>query len=280
MSDKHPIEATLDIFLEQVRELERQMAEKKRTVNELCQVLGRPPLFEAVGAAAGFSTRADEYYGRPASEVIKAILEKRQQASLGAASVAEIYDAMIAGGYVFQTANELYAKRGIYSILSSDPTFHRLPNGRIGLASWYPAVKAKAAQEERKTKKPRLKRSGKRGTRKPRKSPVANKQVHQEGELSGIKRQPDVSRPQSESTTFARGELLKKVEGIVLSLSPKFNTVDVVERLNAKTGEKVHHGSVRVALSRLEKKGVVQKVSKGGSGKTPSVYKVVEAGAL
>src|SRR4051812_4968090 len=126
MPATNPVEETLNIILEQLHELERQSAVKKRTVNDLCRVLGRPLVYEDVEAAAGFSTRPDEYYGRTAPEVIRSILEKRKQANLGAATINEIYNAMNEGGYHFQTANDLHAKRGIYSVLS-DSVFHKLP---------------------------------------------------------------------------------------------------------------------------------------------------------
>src|SRR5690242_17751355 len=113
MPDRNPVEETLNIVLQQLRELERQVTAKKRTVNDLCRVLGRPVMFEDTEATAGFSTRPDEYYGRLAPEVIRSILEKRKQANLGAATISEIHAAMIEGGYHFQTANDLYAKRGI-----------------------------------------------------------------------------------------------------------------------------------------------------------------------
>src|SRR5437016_5969573 len=147
MPETNPVAQTLEIVLKQLQDLDRQATEKKRTANDLCRILERPALFADIETvASGVSTRPDEYYGRPAIDVIRSILEKRHQANLGAASVNEIYDAMIAGGYAFQTANDAHAKRGIYSVVG-DSQFHRLPGGRVGLAAWYPAIRPKAPPE-------------------------------------------------------------------------------------------------------------------------------------
>jgi hypothetical protein len=132
---------TLEMLMGQLQELERQVSEKKRTVNDLHRLLGQPIVFQDVDTVSvSLSTLPDEYYGRPMPEVIRTILEKRKRANLGAATAGEIQEAMNAGGYEFQTANPLHAKRGIYSVLGGDE-FHRLPDGRYGLRSWYPAVK-------------------------------------------------------------------------------------------------------------------------------------------
>jgi hypothetical protein len=141
----------------QIQNLEQQVADKKRTANDLCRLLDVAPMFHDVDSATtGASTRPDEFYGRPMPDVIRAILEKRKRANQGAATVAEIYDAMEKGGFNFQATKPEYAKRGIYGILGGDETFHKLPGGEYGLLEWYPA--AKPRREEGASKpKPRLK---------------------------------------------------------------------------------------------------------------------------
>jgi hypothetical protein len=86
--------------------------------------------------------RSDEFYGQPLSTVVRTILEKRRAANLGAASVAEIYDAMEQGGFSFGSSNSENAKRNLrISLTKNSAIFHRLPNNRYGLLEWYPNVR-------------------------------------------------------------------------------------------------------------------------------------------
>src|SRR5262249_11168599 len=135
---------TIAALQAQITEEERRLNDRKRAVNILCDSSGVPRLYPddqmQSGVTAGI--RSDEFYGRPLATVVREILQKRRAASLGAASVPEIFDAMVAGGYEFNTKNEENSKRGLYiSLGKNTTTFHRLPNGRYGLLEWYPAVK-------------------------------------------------------------------------------------------------------------------------------------------
>lgn len=141
MSADHVLK-TIEMIQGEIGELDRQLTDRKRMVNELCRFAGRPALYAdaALASAAGSSkTRPDEYYGKPLATVIRLVLEKRQAGNLGAATVNEIYDEMVAGGYHFQAKSEENAKRGLYTSLGkSTHTFHKLPNGTYGLKEWYP----------------------------------------------------------------------------------------------------------------------------------------------
>jgi hypothetical protein len=147
------VKKTLDLILEQAQDLQRQLIEKQRMANELCRILQTPSVFQNIEASSSsFIVRPDEYYGKPIADVIRSILEKRKSANLGAATVAEIHDAMLAGGYEFQTENPAYARRGLYSVLAANEEFHRLPNGRYGLKQWYPTARAAGEQNGGKQK--------------------------------------------------------------------------------------------------------------------------------
>jgi hypothetical protein len=258
MPAQNPVQETLDIILGQLAEIERQAADKKRTANDLCRVLQQPPMFADADAASSATTRADEYYGRQAPDVIRSILEKRKRSNLGAATVPEIYAAMIAGGYQFQTENQRHAQRGVHSILAADPMFHKLPGGGIGLASWYPAVKTKTAKDEAKPKK----RRGK--GRKTKKVPAITRAPTERSNhapTNGVER-------------FSRGGLLKKVTKLVEDLPEKFSTVEVVKKLEQETDAKVKRPSVKAALDRLAENGVLEVVAQGGPQK-PATYRRV-----
>ena len=187
---------------------------------------------------SGFRLRSDEYYGRPAVDVIRTILEKRKRANLGAATVSEIYNAMVAGGYQFQTDNDTYAKRGIYSIIARESVFHQIPGGGVGLASWYPAAKPKTPEDEVEPKnklKSRLKATPNSRTSKlkSRLTPtVPQKPLTDELEA--------VSGGNETTAEFGKGDLLKMVTEIVQSLPQTFSTADVVVRLEKKMNSDAH----------------------------------------
>jgi len=144
MSNEHVLK-TIEMVRGQIEKLDQEMIEKKRMVNDLCKLAGMSPIYADTSVTAQNGTigfRSDEFYGKPLASVVRSILEKRAAAGMGAASVSEIYDAMVKGGYKFTAKSEDNAKRGLYiSLAKNTSTFHKLPNGNYGLLSWYPAVK-------------------------------------------------------------------------------------------------------------------------------------------
>ena len=143
------VQKTLDMVLNDLRELQKQTANKMKTANSLCGLLDQPPMFQDVELSDSVLTiQPDEFYGKQMTEVVHTLLEKRKRTNLGVATVAEIYDGMIQGGFHFQTKNPVYAKRGIYGTLSREAgSFHKLPDGRYGLPEWYPAARSQTNGE-------------------------------------------------------------------------------------------------------------------------------------
>jgi hypothetical protein len=129
-----------------LQSLEDESADTKRTINSLCKRMGTPPLYANVDSKSAITTgpiRADQYYGKALATVAREILESRQAMNLGPASVAEIYDRMVEGGFVFDTNNVDNAKRVLrISLAKNTAMFHKLPGGTYGLLEWYPAVKS------------------------------------------------------------------------------------------------------------------------------------------
>ncbi|MEM9352555.1 MAG: hypothetical protein AAGA92_06045 [Planctomycetota bacterium] len=136
------IARTIDDIQQQISELESELTYKKRIVNDLCGLASRPAIYsdaDLVSKSSQVSTRPDEYYGKPLATVVGTVLEKRQAANLGAATVNEIYEEMKSGGFHFVAKNDENAKRGLYQSLGKNTTrFHKLPNGTYGLREWYP----------------------------------------------------------------------------------------------------------------------------------------------
>jgi hypothetical protein len=129
----------------EIAEIEATLRSKKETVNTLCIVLGRSPLYAVTTsqqAAIPNKIRPDQFYGQPLASAVRLILEMRQAANMGAASVAEIFDVLKSGGYLFDTKNEEIARKSLRNSLAKNTAlFHKLPNGRFGMRSWYPKVK-------------------------------------------------------------------------------------------------------------------------------------------
>jgi hypothetical protein len=124
---------------------------KKETVNTLCSILGQAPAYalEEQKASLPTSIRSDQFYGQPLASAVRTILEMRKQRGLGAAQNGEIYDALKAGGYEFDTKSEDIARKSLRNSLAKNTAlFHKLPNGQFGLLSWYPNVKKPKASSQ------------------------------------------------------------------------------------------------------------------------------------
>lgn len=142
-ADHDAVRHTIAMAQGKLADLEGQVKATKRMVNELCGWIGQPPIYEISDADKHTTViRSDEFYGQPLAKVVRSILEKRRAANLGAAAISEIYDAMVHGGYAFETEVPTNAKRNLrISLTKNSSTFHRLPNGKVGLLEWYPSAR-------------------------------------------------------------------------------------------------------------------------------------------
>jgi predicted deacylase len=144
------IEKTIEELKSKVIEKEKELNEAKKMANTLCQMFGKPPLYEISDQPTTVLTghlHGDEYYGRPLATVITTILEARKIRGTGPASVKEVYDQMTAGGYQFETKDDNNAMRGMRISMAKNPKFHKLPSGKWGLTEWYPNVKVDKEKE-------------------------------------------------------------------------------------------------------------------------------------
>jgi hypothetical protein len=135
----------IDELVAEITTEETATRKKKETVNTLCGVEGRPPAYVLTDAADSIPTkiRSDQFYGQPLASAVRTILEMRRAQDLGAATVNEIHEALTAGGYQFQTKSDDVARQSLRNSLSkNNTTFHKLPNSRFGMLSWYPNAKA------------------------------------------------------------------------------------------------------------------------------------------
>jgi hypothetical protein len=164
MHNEH-VTKTIELVQGQIHDLENELAQKKRTVNDLCALIGQPPVYADAtpGPSGMIKVRSDEFYGKRLATVVRSILERRASANLGAASLDDIFDTMQRGGFAFASSSDANSKRALaISLVKNTVTFIRLPNGDFGLVEWYPDVP-----------KPRAANGGDKDTDKPDDKPAA-----------------------------------------------------------------------------------------------------------
>jgi hypothetical protein len=144
-----------------IEALERRLADLERKGNALVEVINdlraddglppRAPFGGGAGTSPGSGStavaalsqiRPDTFYGKKMQTAIREYLEMRKAHGLGPAKPREIYDAITAGGFQFDTKDESVALVGLRALLRKRTAFfHKLPNGTYGLTSWYPDAK-------------------------------------------------------------------------------------------------------------------------------------------
>jgi hypothetical protein len=173
-----PLDAYLAQLDRDVEELLAKAEQKKRLANQVCADSGRPPRYADTGevfvgssvTASLGSIRRDHFHGRKMATAIREYLQMRgasDRGGLGAASVNEIYAALIEGGFTFDTKNDLNAKRGLRdALMKNSVTFHRVGDA-YGLIEWYPKPPRtdKPVKKRRKGKKTADRKSSVRDTK-------------------------------------------------------------------------------------------------------------------
>jgi hypothetical protein len=141
------IKRTIADLQDELAKQESAVIETKKLINMLCGRAGIAPMYadaQLQPSGVALSIRSDQFYGQPLAGAIRTILEMRKSQGRGPATVNELYDALLEGGFKFDTKDEANAKRGLrISVTKNTQTFHRLPGptGRIGLLEWYPRAK-------------------------------------------------------------------------------------------------------------------------------------------
>jgi hypothetical protein len=159
-------DATEEFLAQLVRDIEELTAkadQKKQLVNQICADRAIAPRYADAGGAGGThamsfggTIRRDHFHGRKMATAIREYLEMRgasDRGGLGAATVNEIYAALVEGGFTFETKNDLNAKRGLRdALMKNSGAFHRVGDA-YGLVEWYP----KPPRPEKPSKKPKRK---------------------------------------------------------------------------------------------------------------------------
>jgi len=125
--------------------LQSQMEAVRKTkigINALYEAFELPPPYTDVDESKAATTISrGQFYGQPLATNVRTILEMRRAANAGPASIAEIHQALVQGGYAFEAKDAENAKAGLRQSLRKNPIFHRIPSGEWGLLAWYPNAK-------------------------------------------------------------------------------------------------------------------------------------------
>jgi hypothetical protein len=136
---------------EQIRPVTEQLTIKKKLINQLCAAAGGNPMYpdvegEQVPTVGLGPILTDQYFGRPTATVVKEILERRKQSGMGAILLNDLFEAMKAGGFEFDSKDPETARRGVSITLGKNPAFIKIPStGAWGLAEWYPNARRNKA---------------------------------------------------------------------------------------------------------------------------------------
>jgi hypothetical protein len=170
-----PYERAINDLVAKIADRMQPIIEDKRMVNKLCAIAGISPRFPDIESEASrpLSIRRDQFHAKPLATAVREYLEQRGpsgKGGLGAATVNEIFDALLNGGYKAETDDEENAKRGLrIALTKNSSTFYRVPGGAsggaYGLIEWYPNAKPqKPENDASKHKRGRpSKTKGKRG---------------------------------------------------------------------------------------------------------------------
>lgn len=160
MSLPQHAQLTLDDFKDRIAAHEREITAWKRSANMICAAYGVDPVYsdDDIDASNGNQVsrkpvfKADAFYGKPLATCIREVLEAGKSAGGdGPMDSADIYGALRAGGYVFDSKDDDAAMRGmLISIGKNTATFVRLPNDQISLAEWYAGPRKSKLTQRRK----------------------------------------------------------------------------------------------------------------------------------
>jgi hypothetical protein len=208
MNDETVVTGTIELVQGQIRDLERNLTEKKRMVNSLLGLIGQDPIYASVEPThTGTVLRSDEFYGKALTSVVRTILDRRNAAELGAASTDSIYDDMLRGGYQFDAKSDMTAKRSLaISLAKNSYLFHRLPNDDWGLVSWYPNIPTKTKVNGNKEEKeqPKEEQAEKDGLNEPYHNQFAEAEPQQPKDGAPEKKLKSARKLQDEAEQAAR----------------------------------------------------------------------------
>jgi hypothetical protein len=250
-----------------LQDIEKKAAETKRAINRLCELAGAPPMYALTDTDSSrpnvTTLRNDQFYGKVMNTAAREYLEMRKGANLGPATPREIYEALVTGGFKFDTKIESNAITGLRQILRKNSSiFHRLPHGAYGLLSWYPNAKAVKADDdedadtaEASARSPKAKAA----KPKPAKAKVDNKPARDSIQLGPFimdlmkdGKDWDVALLKQElgsKVSIPSGSLGRKVQGTLLSLASQKLIVNAGNRRWRSAGAEIKTATAHEAAA-------------------------------
>jgi hypothetical protein len=157
-------------FQPAIDELEKDLIEAERHVNTLVSAInvlraksGLPP--RSPNSVSGGDIRPgvsaptesgpivshikhDTFFGKRMGTAAREFLEMRKSQGQGPAKTREIFDALKAGGFQFNTRDDSIAVVSLRNTITKNSVmFQKLPNGTFGLRAWYPNAKQDKPQK-------------------------------------------------------------------------------------------------------------------------------------
>lgn len=137
----------------QIQSWEQDISDTKKMCNKLAHRAGLPLLYgdaELQPRASATNMRKDQFYGKSLTTAMREYLQMRAAGNAGPATVNEMFDALVQGGFDHGSANDDNAKRVMRITLTKNSSiFHRLPDDKhFGLTDWYPNIRVKKSKAE------------------------------------------------------------------------------------------------------------------------------------
>ncbi len=138
------LDAAITELQQQVRNLDSKARQIKQTINLLCEQNGTKPLYanlaedtEKTGDGDVGRILPDTFHGKPLAKAVRMYLAMRKKSNIGPATIEDIYDMLLEGGYDFEKEKAPAIQGLSISLGKSAHTFRHLPNGHYGLTVWY-----------------------------------------------------------------------------------------------------------------------------------------------
>lgn len=150
MADHTELMPAINMLQQELDDAERQAAGIRDALNLLRKRAGLGPIAAnaVAGQPAGITQiKSDTFYGKRQQTAVREYLEMRKLQDLGPAKPREIFEALKAGGFQYETKDDNVAMVGLRALLRKRTgIFHKMPNGSYGLTSWYPHAKASKSE--------------------------------------------------------------------------------------------------------------------------------------
>jgi len=251
-----------------IRDLELEVVEAKRMVNRLLARKGQPPLYADTSASDGAALatiRSDTFYKKTLIGAMKDFLKMRKVGEHGPADINTIYKALVAGGFQFETDDEVNRKKTLRASLSKNSSiFHRVPGeiSTFGLTEWYGIEDESAGAAKTKGKK----------TRRRRRETIKKGIMPPELKATATTRPPDASGdPPKHPTT-----MIQAVRTVLVDMNGEFTKQDVVDRIEKQFPELKASQKKESVFSMMGslKKQLKIVTTQAGKGKEPHKYRL------